>query len=124
MAFNADKESFQDEFAKAQSVLLGGAVPCLYTAESKVEPLVFDEVAAVTAVPSRSSRSTTTTNTSQTSATNSSTATTAGSESEYVDAINVQRTLFILSYGEFSDYLVTVGKKPPPTPTRQPSSPR
>lgn len=115
VTFSGPQASFLEEFAKVQTVMLGGAAPCLFTAESKVEDMVFTGTSSTTATTgTRTTRSTTTTgNTSQTSTTSNTTTSTGGdpTEAEYVEIIAAHREQFLTSYDLFLGHLAVVGEE-------------
>ena len=101
VSITTEQSAFQEELAQTQTIMVGGAPPYLFLAESGVESLDLGGEAPVTTGPSRSSRSGTTQSTTATTST--------GDESDYVDGVITHRTAFIASYGEFSDHLAAVG---------------
>ncbi len=118
VTFSGPQATFLDEFAQLQTIMLGGAAPCLFTEESKVEDMVFASSTGTTATTSsRSTRSTTTSgNTSQTSNTTN-TSTSAGADptsAEYVDMIVEHREEFIASFDTFMGHLAIFGDQTTP----------
>jgi hypothetical protein len=112
VTFSGPQANFQEEFAKVQTVMVGGAAPCLFTAESKVEDMVLAGTSQTPATTgTRNTRNTTTTgNTSQTT----NTTTSAGgdpTEAEYVDMIVAHREQFLTSYDLFLTNLAVVGEE-------------
>ena len=104
VSITTDQSAFREELSQTQTIMVGGAPPYLFLADSGVETLELGGGETVTAVPSRSSRSST-----QSTATNTSPTTAVGGESDYVNAVITHRSTFITSYDEFSDHLATVG---------------
>lgn len=109
-----DQQAFHDELALAQTILVGGAAPFLYTPESKVEEVVFGSSAqtSTSTTSTRSTRNTagnqaTTTSTTSTTGTSGSESipAAAGSDSEYVEIIVAHREEFLTSYNLFMDHL-------------------
>lgn len=113
VTFSGPQTTFLEEFAKVQTIMVGGAAPCLFTQESKVEDMVFAGASQTTATTgSRTTRNTgnttTTGNTSQTSNTTTGTSGNA-TEAEYVDMIVAHREQFLTSYDTFMTHLAIVG---------------
>lgn len=114
VTFSGPQATFQDEFAKVQTILVGGAAPCLFTEESKVADMVFEGTSQTTATTgSRTTRSTGNTTTGNTSQTSTTTTGTSGdaTESEYVDMIVAHREQFLASYDTFMSHLAIVGEE-------------
>ena len=114
VTFSSTQASFQDEFAKVQSVMVGGAAPCLFTEESKVEDVVFAGATQTTTstAGSRTTRGSNSSQTSNTSTTNTTTNTgTAGTDSDYIDAIVTHRNDFLDSYDLFMGHLGVVAEE-------------
>lgn len=117
VTFSGPQATFQEDFAKMQTILVGGAAPCLFTVESKVEDMVFAGASQTTTTTgSRTTRNTTTgttTTTGNTSQTSNTTTGTTGNatDAEYIDMIVTHRETFLTSYDTFMSHLAIVGEE-------------